>query len=76
MRIDASAGRPRKGRPGVMCHCERLSFRSDDGEDAVALSALYRAIVHGDWGRFANCVPSEGRLAMQEAWEKTPTERT
>ena len=70
MRIEASAGRKRKDGPGIMQHCERLSFRSDNAGDAAAMSALYRSIVHGDWGAFAGCVPPEGRLAMQEVWKE------
>ena len=64
MRIEASAGRHKKGKPGLHDHCERLTLKADDDQDASALSFLYRAIVHGKWSEFARSLPDEVRKEM------------
>ena len=49
MKVDANAGRPKKGKPGLLEHCERLTLRADTNVEAELLSAIYRGIVFGHW---------------------------
>ena len=44
MRLEASAGRKRKGvsRRRIHEHCERIALRSDSDDDAMVLGKLYQ----------------------------------
>lgn len=52
MKIEASAGRYAKGKPGLREHCERLVIRATcDGEPQL-LAALYRGLALNQWNEF------------------------
>ena len=63
MKIEASAGRYKKGKPGLRDHCERLVLRAVFDDEPLLLAAIYHGVAFGHWGRLRDLIDEAAEAA-------------